>query len=383
MVGVVYALYCLDPTAMLNAGFVRPARAILPEGSVMNAVMPAAVGMRSLMCNLAQTAVIGAFCRALPDRMPASPGSGMSLMNVKTSTRGGRSVMASIGPVGGGAGGGPYADGAEGCGANMSFLKNTPVEINEAEVPVRILRYGLVPDIGRRRALARRLGAGDGIPGLRAAIHGDGAQPRPLGLLGLGPARRHAGADFALRQEPGHRSLRRARLDRHRPCDPGDIILIQGPGAGGYGDPLDRPADDVLTDVRRGFVSASAGAIGLRRGHRRRISSIDTAATARLRGELSRQRVIAEFGHGEGRAAFEASGPQQRYAALTRILSEVPVTWRFFVKHGVFGALKGQIAPPDGGAADVYRAYETIVARFEDLPRIQPDEDMRAAVAAE
>ena len=72
----------------------------------------------------------------------------MSLMNVKTSTRGGRSVMASIGPVGGGAGGGPYADGAEGCGANMSYLKNTPVEINEAEVPVRILRYGLVPDSG-------------------------------------------------------------------------------------------------------------------------------------------------------------------------------------------------------------------------------------------
>ena len=32
MVGVVYALYCLDPTAMLNAGFVRPARAVLPEG---------------------------------------------------------------------------------------------------------------------------------------------------------------------------------------------------------------------------------------------------------------------------------------------------------------------------------------------------------------
>ena len=111
--------------------------------------------------------------------------------------------------------------------------------------------------------------------------------------------------------------------------------------------------------------------------------AIDAAATARLRGDMSRQRVIAEFGHGEGRAAFERVWTQQRYSALTRILSEVPVTWRFFVKHGVFGALKGQIAPPDGGAADVYRAYETIVARFEDLPRIQPDEDMRAAVAAE
>ena len=34
-------------------------------------------------------------------------------------------------------------------------------------------------------------------------------------------------------------------------------------------------------------------------------------------------------------------------------------------------------------AADVYRAYETIVARLEDLPDIQPDESVRAAMAAE
>jgi hypothetical protein len=31
----------------------------------------------------------------------------------------------------------------------------------------------------------------------------------------------------------------------------------------------------------------------------------------------------------------------------------------------------------------VYRAYETIVARFEDLPRIEPDQGVRPAVAAE
>ena len=41
-----------------------------------------------------------------------------------------------------------HGDGAEGCGANMSYLKNTPVEMNEAEVPIRIRRYGLVPDSG-------------------------------------------------------------------------------------------------------------------------------------------------------------------------------------------------------------------------------------------
>jgi N-methylhydantoinase B len=70
---------------------------------------------------------------------------------------------------------------------------------------------------------------------------------------------------------------------------------------------------------------------------------------------------------------------EQRYAALTRILSEVPVTWRYFVKHGVFGALRGKVAPSDGGAADVYRAYEEIAARFEDLPRMSQPASRAAA----
>ena len=70
-------------------------------------------------------------------------------MNVKTTdTRRAADVMASIGPVGGGAGGWSAADGADGSGANSCFLKNTPVEINEAEVPIKVLRYGLVPDSG-------------------------------------------------------------------------------------------------------------------------------------------------------------------------------------------------------------------------------------------
>ncbi len=198
MVGVVYALYCLDPTAMLNAGFVRPARAILPEGSVMNAVMPAAVGMRSLMSNLAQTAVIGAFCRALPDRMPASPGSGMSLMNVKTIDAG-RALRDGVDRTGR-----RRRRRRPLCRRGRGLRRQHVVSQEHAGRDQRGRGAGAHPALrpgagfGRRRALARRLGAGDGIPALRAAIHGDGAQPRPLDLLGLGFARRHAGPDLAL-----------------------------------------------------------------------------------------------------------------------------------------------------------------------------------------
>src|SRR5580658_498106 len=303
MVGVVYALYCLDPTITLNAGLVRPARAILPEGSIMNAVMPAAVGMRSLICNLTQTAVIGAFCRAMPDRMPASPGSGVSIMNVKTTTRTGRSVMASIGPVGGGAGGGPLADGVEACGANMSYLKNTPVEMNEAEVPILIRRYGLVPDSGGpglyRGGSALEMEFQVFSPQtMVTARNRDRSVFAAWGLRGGGPGRV---SRFA--RNPGTPDCVELGSTDVVLCEPEDIILIQGPGAGGYGDPTLRPAEAVIDDVRRGFISRDAARTDY--GVVLNASlQLDAPATARLRAGMVTS--SAEFRHGPGRIAFES-----------------------------------------------------------------------------
>jgi N-methylhydantoinase B len=163
------------------------------------------------------------------------------------------------------------------------------------------------------------------------------------------------------------------------PCDPGDIILIQGPAAGGYGDPLERPIDLVLDDVRKGFVSrdsarADYGVVMDAAG------GVDEAATARLRGEEKRRRPVTEFGHGPGRLAFEAVWTPARYDALTRILATVPTTWRFFVKHRVFAAIGDKIAPAGGGASAVIDAYDAIAASFGDLPPAPPE--LRASVAA-
>ena len=43
---------------------------------------------------------------------------------------------------------GRSGSGTDGSGADAAYLKNSPVEITEAEAPVRILRYGLMPDTG-------------------------------------------------------------------------------------------------------------------------------------------------------------------------------------------------------------------------------------------
>ncbi|MBX5088329.1 hydantoinase B/oxoprolinase family protein [Rhizobium lentis] len=379
MVGVMYALYSLDPTMLLNSGLVRPVRAILPEGTVVNATSPAAVGMRSLMCNLAQTAVIGAFCRVVPDRMPASPGSGLSIMNVKTSTRGGRTIMASIGPVGGGAGGGPKADGVEGCGANMSFLKNTPVEINEAEVPIAIHRYGLVPDSGGpgryRGGLALEMQFQLFAPqSMVTARNRDRSNFSAWGLRGG-----EAGAVSRFIKNPGtDKAVELGSMDIVH-CDPGDVILIQGPGAGGYGPAHERPVDEVLFDIRRGFVTPEHA--------RKRYGvaltpdgSLDEQATNKLRAAMADEAVDTEFGHGPFRIDFEQVWTRERYVVLTSILASLPVSWRYFVKHRIFAAIGESRPSMSGGAADIYAAYRDIVAQFPDLQDLQPQ---RVAIAAE
>jgi N-methylhydantoinase B len=367
-VGTVYALYCLDPTMMLNAGLMRPTRAILPEGTVVNAIEPAAVGMRSLLCNLTQTVTIGAFCRAVPERLPASPGSAVTIMNVKTSTKSGQPVMASIGPVGGGAGGSAFGDGAEGSGANLSFLKNTPVEITEAEIPITICRYGIVPDSGG----PGRYRGGSGLE-MEFQVHAPQsmvtARNRDRSVFsawGLVGGRSGAVSRFVKNPDTSH-AVDLGSQDIV-PCDPGDVILIQGPGGGGYGSPLQRLATEVLSDVKRGLVSLERARVD----YCVIISPelvLDEVGTAKLREQSVSGADSFEFGYGVGRIAFEKVWTRRRYEALTDILAAIPVMWRYFVKHQIFHAITD--APADlEDAADVYSAYDDVVARFTDLPKL-------------
>src|SRR5690606_22386882 len=188
--------------------------------------------MRSLMAAVIQACTFGVFSQALPDRLPACPAGGSTLLNVKTSTRDGRQILASIGPCGGGAGGGPVRDGVEACGANNAFLKNTPVEINEVEVPIEIIRYGLVPDTGG----AGRLRGGNAttmefrLLTPNAVVTARNRNRTTLAAWGVLGGRAGANSRFTKNPDTPH-AVELANTDVVH-CAPGDVIRLEGPAGG-------------------------------------------------------------------------------------------------------------------------------------------------------
>jgi N-methylhydantoinase B len=363
MVGIYYAFYSLKPDMMVNTGITRPFRCLLADGSILDPKFPAAGGMRSLTVTRLQDVVFGCLSLALPTRMPAAPAGSISIMNVMTTDpRTGRRMMAAIDPLVGGGGAFPWGDGPNGSGGNAGTLKNTPVEINEVEVPIQILRYHLAQNSG---------GAGRWRGGLGTTLEFKVFSPNTVitarnrdrtrfqawGVLGG-----HAGgmSRYVINAGTNH-AVELGNTDIVT-VNPGDVIHITSSGAGGFGDPLDRPPSAVLADVRQGFITSKVA----RDDYGVVVSdgAVDEDATNTLRRSLPRRPQDRHFDYGAEREAFETVWPPKSYDRLIELLQDVPVEWRFYLKRRMFTELA---AVPAIETSRVTSAFSTLLEQFPQL----------------
>jgi N-methylhydantoinase B len=234
-----------DRTIPLNAGVLRRVRMTLPEGSVVNPKFPAACGVRYATVLRIYDAVLGALARAVPEDIPAaSGGQGCMVALSLPDPAAGRRHVTVIEPMIGGGGGRPARDGVDGCDASLGFLKTTPAETLEAEVPIVVRRFHLIPDsagpgpfrggFGVRMALVFQPGPGDRarMERLRFAPWGvAGGTAGATGSVMLNPGT--AGRSYCRRSTCSRSSRRRAqrpdagrrwsRRSLHRPpstCSP-------------------------------------------------------------------------------------------------------------------------------------------------------------------
>ena len=231
---VFYVFRCLLPAgAMATSGLMRPVEVVAPEGSVVNALPPAAVagGNVETSQRIVDT-LLRALAQALPDRIPAASSGTMNNLTIGGIDPRSGSPYTYYETIAGGLGGSPTSPGASGHHAHMTNSLNTPVEALEYAYPLRMVRYAL-----------RRGSGGDGLhrggDGLvreiqlladsRVTLLADRRQTRPWGLAG--------GEDGA----PGRTTLVRKGAEQVLPgkcslelaC--GDRLIIDSPGGGGWG----------------------------------------------------------------------------------------------------------------------------------------------------
>jgi N-methylhydantoinase B len=323
--------------------------------------------MRSLTCARLRSLLFGVFGLAMPERMPAAPAGSSSIVNVMThDDRTGESLIAAINPVVGGAGGMPHGDGTNGSGADAAYLKNTPIEITEAEVPIRIRHYGLAPGSGGagrwRGGLATLLEFEVFSPNTRITVRNrDRCRFRPWGILG---GRAGAPSEMVLNPgRPGERLLN--NIDTFT-CGPGDVLRITSPGGGGRGDPLEREPERVLADVVRGYVTREAAEAEY--GVVLEGDAVDAVATEILRAGRRRGRANAHFHFGPEREAFERVWTPTAYDALTKILAGLPVHWRYFVKTKLMETIRAE----GSSAPEVEAAFHDLAAGLPQLRALLP-----------
>ena len=128
-----------------NVGLFRCIEVNVPEASVLNPRLPAACAARALTGYRVFDAMLGALAQIVPDRVPAAGEGGNSVICI-SGLRPNRKPFIIVDMICGAWGGRPDKDGVEAITNASQNLSNMPVEVLEAEHPVRVEDYAFIPD---------------------------------------------------------------------------------------------------------------------------------------------------------------------------------------------------------------------------------------------
>ena len=254
-------LCAIDPDIPHNDGCLRHISCEAPEGSIVKAKYPAATAMATL-CPAAQEqeAVWKALSQATPERTSAGYAGFHCIPSISgVDERGDEPAGWAAMFFNGGSGGGASKN-ADGwplimLSSGLGGLKILSTEMCELLYPFMIDYHEIETDsMGHGETMG---GAGNrievrpyGTP-MDCHVTGDGAANPPFGVFGgtcgIG------GGNYRETLESGHRDYCSSK--GYMQIDPGQIWVGVSSGGGGFGDPLERPAEQVCDHVRDEIIS--------------------------------------------------------------------------------------------------------------------------------
>jgi N-methylhydantoinase B len=236
---VSYVFRCLlEADVPASAGLMEPIAVVVPKGTVVNAVHPAAVAGGNVETSQRIVDVLfKAMAQALPNRIPAASQGTMNNLTI-----GGMDMRSAGAPgefsyyetVAGGMGARPTLDGLSGVHTHMTNSLNTPAEALEYAYPLRVREYRIRRGSGGN---GNHRG-GDGVireietlAPARMSLLSDRRKRGPYGLFGGDDGK--PGSAAIIRK--GERGARRIGSKGSWELQAGDRVRIETPGGGGFG----------------------------------------------------------------------------------------------------------------------------------------------------
>ncbi len=285
----IYMIMVFDPQILFNDGFYDLIDVRIPEGSLLKPKFPAALSGRTHALGRIFDILGGLLGQKTPEFLNAAGFSSSPHLFYSGNDKNGEWFQ--LFQIGfGGIPGRPMGDGPDGHSLWPGFT-NVPNEFLERYFPLEIERYEAVADSGGA-GLHR---GGNGIhmtyrflePGT-ISIHDDRWFVPPWGVNGGEPGKR---ARKILEKADGSQHIVANKIDNIAVAQ-GDKLHYITWGGGGWGDPLDRPAELVGKEITQGLVSVegakSYGVIAASDGH------VDSAATEALRTKMRAERPVSD-----------------------------------------------------------------------------------------
>lgn len=263
-----------------NAGSFLPLTTVAPEGSLLNAKYPAAVGGRHLIGHFLPSVVMGALADALPDCVMAPGFDALWDTHISGSDRNGRHFSYTWFS----AGGTGAMSGKDGMSATAypSGIAGVQVEVMESLAPLVIHERSLRGDSGGPGEFRGGLGQEMQIEVLTdedyliSGLYERTRHPAP-GLHGGSPGQTGTlGNSKGLDLKP--------KISALLPSD--TVTTLKLPGGGGFGEPWRRDARAVLEDVIEGYVSPAQARDVYGVEIDKRDWTVNTDATSKIRGAL-------------------------------------------------------------------------------------------------
>ncbi len=239
-----------------NEGSFRPIKVIAPEGSIFNPIFPAAAEARFTQCNRMIDLIIKALAPVLPDKVIAGSSASISFASYSgIKDDGDYWVFLEVNE--GAYGGRPQSDGPDSIDNLMANTRNNPIEDLGMHLPMICDRYELRDDV---MPGAGKYRGGIGVVKSQRMLtpgsithESERHYDVPWGIFG--------GSDGAVGKTEIYNYASQDNITQMpskfsgHPTQAGDVMAYYSPCGGGYGNPLERPAEQVREDVLDDFCS--------------------------------------------------------------------------------------------------------------------------------